>query len=107
MSNRHAGHLDAIKSVIALKGPQTVPELVKATKLSDHTVRDSLYGAISRTGGIVHAGKKNNAQLYGLPGIHKPKEKPSPNPRYVYEFKELTPHDHDLYAGRNLALLAR
>lgn len=106
MTNAHTGNLDRIKSCITLNGPQSVGDLMKALKLKDHQVRPLLSQAMSRTGGIVHAGRRAGIQLYGLPGIHAPKPKEYPK-RYVPEFKELTPHDHDIYAGRDLAMLAR
>lgn len=52
------------------------------------------------------ARKKSGSNVY----TNKPQAKSvkvNPNPRYVPEFKELTPHDHDIYAGRDLALAGR
>ncbi len=103
MSNAHTGNLDRIKSRITLHGPQTVGDLMKALGLKDHQVRPLLSQAMSRTGGIVHAGRRAGIQLYGLPGIHAPKPKEYPK-RYEHKFIELK---RDPFQHRDLALAGR
>lgn len=99
----HTGNLDRIKAIITLHGPQTAPDLVKATGLTDTVIRGALTAALSRTGGIVYAGKRGGMRLYGLPGIHTPKAKEYPKP-YVHPF---TPLSRDPFEHRDLALMGR
>lgn len=92
----------SLHAVIKLNGPQTISELSKDTGIPVHHVR----AAVNVDADLVPARRGQFGQAYGLAGIHVPKPKELPK-AYKYEFKELTPHDHDIYAGRNLALLAR
>lgn len=93
---------ELIRSYIKLNGPQSIGQLVRALEISDHHVR----AAVNADASLVSAGRRQFGQVYGLAGIHAPKPKELPK-AYKYEFKELTPHDHDIYAGRTLALLGR
>ena len=91
----------------------TTAELATITGFTTLQIHNSI-GSGRRNGktpGIYMAGYIRNGSLrqtvYSLTRqAEQPRSKKIP-PRYMPPFRELTPEDHDLYAGRNLAMLAR
>ena len=95
----------------------TTAELATITGFTTLQIHNSI-GSGRRNGktpGIYIAGYIRNGSLrqtvYSLTrqaeqAQDRPSSKKIP-PRYMPPFRELTPEDHDMYAGRNLAMLTR
>lgn len=90
-SNVHTGDTDRIKTLIATRGrPLTVPAIATALRLDEVKVRSLVNICVSRTGGLVRAGREGRRNLYALPGMLERKVDPAAVPRrYEHRFVEL------------------
>ena len=107
------GVIENIRSLLK-NGDMTTREMADALRVTPRTISNAIQGH-RRNGGIpiYVVGKKPRDRnvrqpIYSLKAPVKELREKSHHPeRYVPQFKPLEPQTYDLWASRNLAMLAR
>lgn len=94
------------------RGDMSNDEIAKATGHTKLQIRNAIASARQRKRQtplyvVGYLGPRDRIAVYSLTQKSKPAQKKHLHPRYAPEFETMSPHDYDLYAGRNLAMLAR
>jgi DNA-binding transcriptional ArsR family regulator len=109
---KHNGLRSKILKVLEQNKEMYAHEIAEAVGSTSRKVSNALF-AMDDVYRIKQHGTRNAKCIYSLKPIEgmieeviKPVKKDKPK-RYVPEFKPMAEHSYDIYAGRNLAMLAR